>query len=87
MKEREPQLPALLLPLPSPEGVEKMIDLYRDQYSMKISGREAFEILSGVMRFIYLTEIMPPMPVVEIIHPRRIRESLKKEDLESMELP
>ncbi|MBV9468381.1 MAG: hypothetical protein JOZ57_03995 [Abitibacteriaceae bacterium] len=50
----------VLYPTPSPEGVAKLQAYYRDRCGMEVSPERAFEVLSGVMRFLYLTEVNPP---------------------------
>jgi hypothetical protein len=34
-------------------------EIYREEHKMAISDEQAYEILSGVMRFLYLTRIHP----------------------------
>ena len=50
-----------IYPTPSPEGIEKLKQLYEDEFHMEIPDETAFEILYGIMRFLYLTEINPPI--------------------------
>jgi hypothetical protein len=49
-----------IYPTPSPAGVAKLQNIYRTKHDMEISEEQAYEILSGIMRFLWLTEIRPP---------------------------
>lgn len=51
-----------LYPTPSPEGVAKLQAYYRTRCRMEVSEETAFEVLSGIMRFLFLTEVRPPIP-------------------------
>lgn len=48
-----------IYPTPSPEGIAKLQEFYRNERALKVSEEQAYEILGGIMRFIYLTEINP----------------------------
>ncbi len=48
-----------IYPTPSPEGITKLQEFYRKEHALEISDEQAYEILSGIMRFLYLTEIKP----------------------------
>ena len=50
-----------LLPTPSDKGVEKLQRYYREQHNMEVRAEKAYEVLSGLMRFVYLTQIRPPV--------------------------
>jgi hypothetical protein len=48
-----------IYPVPSPEGIAKLQEFYRKEHSLEIGDEQACEILGGLMRFLYLTEIKP----------------------------
>lgn len=50
------------LPTPSPEGLSSLQEFYRTEHGLEISDEQAYAILSGLMRFPYLTEIKPLEP-------------------------
>jgi hypothetical protein len=51
-----------IYPTPSPEGIDKLKAIYRNDHKMEITDEKAYEILSGVMRFLYLTRIKQLSP-------------------------
>lgn len=42
-------------PTPSEEGIEKMRTYYQQTHGMDLTSEEAYQVLYGVMRFLYLT--------------------------------
>ena len=50
-----------LHPTPSPEGVAELQAYYRVHCQMEVDVATAFAVLSGIMRFLYLTEVKPPL--------------------------
>lgn len=48
-----------IYPTPSPEGITKLQEFYIKERGLEISVEQAYEILSGIIRFLYLTEIKP----------------------------
>jgi hypothetical protein len=50
-------MPMQDVPIPSPEGVEKMKAYYREKLGMDVSAQDAYEALFGIMRFIRATPI------------------------------
>lgn len=54
-----------IYPTPSPEGLSSLQEFYRTEHGLEISDEQAYEILSGLMRFLYLTEIKPLEPELE----------------------
>ena len=48
-----------IYPTPSPEGIAKLQEFYRTERGLEVSDEQAYEILGGIMRFLYLTEIKP----------------------------
>jgi hypothetical protein len=48
-----------IYPTPSPEGIAKLQEFYRRERALEISAEQACEILGGLMRFLYLTEVKP----------------------------
>lgn len=49
----------MLYPTPSSGGIAKLQRFYQNEYGVELSEEQAHEILSGIMRFLYLTEIKP----------------------------
>ena len=58
-----------IYPTPSAEGIAKLQDFYKREHALEISEEQAYEILSGIMRFLYLTEIKPPAAEEERLAP------------------
>ena len=52
--------PMTIYPTPSAEGIAKLQEFYKRECALEIGEEQAYEILSGIMRFLYLTEIKPP---------------------------
>lgn len=48
-----------IYPTPSPQGIAKLQAFYLDEYGMTLSDEQAYDILGGVMRFLYLTRVKP----------------------------
>ena len=48
-----------IYPTPSPQGIAKLRAFYLHEYGMTIGDEDAYEILGGVMRFLYLTRVKP----------------------------
>lgn len=48
-----------IYPTPSPEGISKLQDFYKRERDLEINDEQACEILGGLMRFLYLTEVKP----------------------------
>lgn len=49
----------MLYPTPSTQGLAKLKNFYLNEWAMTLSDEQAYEILSGLMRFLYLTQIKP----------------------------
>ncbi len=54
-----------IYPTPSPEGIAKLQEFYSREHALEISDEQACEILGGLMRFLYLTEVKPLSPKEE----------------------
>jgi len=52
--------PLGLLPVPTPEEVAGFVTLYQRRYGIPLETSQAQQILSGLMRFLYLTGSPPP---------------------------
>ena len=46
-----------IYPTPSAEGIAKLQEFYQRERALEISDEQACEILGGLMRFLYLTEV------------------------------
>ncbi len=55
----------LLLPAPNDDEVTRFITLYQDQYGIALEPAQAHQVLSGLMRFLYLTQRDPSDHSVE----------------------
>ena len=49
-----------IYPTPTPEGVKELQEHYRTHCGLEVDEKTAYEVLYGIMRFLYLTEIKPP---------------------------
>ena len=47
----------LLLPIPSPQDVDGFVELYEREFGKRLSKQEAIDMLGGLMRWVYLTEV------------------------------
>ena len=48
------------LPIPKPKHVEQMQVISREQFGIELTEEQAFEVLSNLVHFIYLTEYYGP---------------------------
>jgi hypothetical protein len=60
---------SMKLPIPNAEEVEAMRALYASRFGVDLTPQEAFEALSNIVHFIYLTEYYDPL------HPLRPKKS------------
>ena len=56
-----PELIPMALPTPTGKEVAGFIALYRAKYGIELDPSEAGKKLSGLMRFLYLTQIIRPI--------------------------
>lgn len=54
--------PLGLLPVPTPEEVAGFVTLYERRYDISLEPEQARQVLSGLMRFLYLTGSKRPTP-------------------------
>lgn len=59
-----------IYPTPSPQGIEALREHYRTQCGLEVDEETAYEVLYGIMRFLYLTEIKPPDEAQPVPLPR-----------------
>jgi hypothetical protein len=69
-----------IYPTPRPEGVKKLQKIYCTKHNMEISEEKAYEILSGIMRFLWLTEVNPPQETEESIAREKQRQERERAD-------
>jgi len=65
-----------LYPVPDAEGLAKTKTFYLNRFGKALSDQEAYDILSSVMRFLYLQslppDVLPEEEAPETLHARQV---------------